>query len=32
MPGGAATVELGTDTTHLTGPAVLVADVEVAWL
>lgn len=31
MPGGAAIVELDGATSHLTGPAVLVADVEVAW-
>jgi diaminopimelate epimerase len=30
MPGGAATVELG-DEVHLVGPAVHVADIEVAW-
>ena len=31
MPGGAAVVELGGDVVHLTGPAVHIADVEVAW-
>jgi diaminopimelate epimerase len=31
MPGGSAVVELGS-TVHLTGPSVLIADVEVPWL
>ena len=30
MPGGSATVDLGADTVHLTGPAVLIADIETA--
>jgi diaminopimelate epimerase len=31
MPGGSATVELGGPEVHLVGPAVHIADIEVAW-
>jgi len=31
MPGGSAVVELGADEVHLIGPAVHIADIEVAW-
>jgi len=31
MPGGSAVVELGDDEVHLIGPAVHIADIEVAW-
>jgi diaminopimelate epimerase len=31
MPGGSAVVDLDGDAAHLTGPAVFIADVEVAW-
>jgi diaminopimelate epimerase len=31
MPGGSAVVELGDDEVHLIGPAVHIADIDVAW-